>query len=545
MGRLKETSGARLLDRIRGNLERAESRTSDESGAILILALVFLVAVSLIVTALLTFVGTSLSATTSFNDQRNLEYAVTSTVNLAIQQTRTEFNANLLEASPPAPCWGPSTGTSDLTINGYTINIWCSMTWSPFSGSTRVITYSACPQNGPGQNLPDAATKNWQCAKTPLLQAIESFDDYAANTPVTSQPENCTAIKSCGQTQNQISWLWSPVVPQVTSVTSTSGSAATGVSNTTTQFTINGSGFVQGAQVNLVWETGPNPESWTFPGNIANQPETDENGVGSIVQATVNQTTVTPTQITATAPPVTTGPYFFVTVTTPSGTSAYFNFGTQTYNVFTYSPAAPTISTVAGIPTVSGGGLVTVTGSGFYNASNFATQVWFTQAGSPQAAGTNVTINASGTSLTAISPAVSSGGTWNVEVETVGGTSGQLPISLGVQQPIITGISPPSSSASPAQLTLTGANFLVGSTVWFCLTTASNVTACTSNPTGNGEIAASAVAATNGTSIAVSVPTSSMTAGSTYYPVVQLPAPYSSTPTSAFYPSPTDMFTFT
>ena len=42
----------------------------DESGAVIILALVFLVAVSLIVTGLLTFVGTSLHATGSFQNER-------------------------------------------------------------------------------------------------------------------------------------------------------------------------------------------------------------------------------------------------------------------------------------------------------------------------------------------------------------------------------------------------------------------------------------------------------------------------------------------
>jgi hypothetical protein len=538
------------------NRARAEFSASDEAGAVLVLALIFLVAVSLIVTALLTLVGTSLSATSSFNNQRNLEYAMTSTVNLAIQQTRTTFNSSLLEASPPVPCWGPTTGTSDLTINGYTINVWCSMTWSPFSGSTRVITYSACPQYVQGKTNPSDATNfGWKCGKSPLLQAIESYDDYATNSPVTAQPVNCNAINSCGQTQTQISWLWNPVVPEVASVTSTSGSAATGASNATTQFTINGSGFVQGAQVNLVWETGPNPESWTYPSNTANAPETDVNGVGTIVQATVDQSTLTSTQISATAPAVSTGPYFFVTVTTPSGTSAYFNYGTQTYNVFTYSPVSPTISTVSGLPTVSGGALITVTGSGFYNASNFATQVLFTQSSGASAQGTSVTVNPTGTSaspgalLTAISPAVSSGGTWYVQVHTVGGTSAQLPITFGVQQPIITSMSPPSSAANPALLTITGANFLSGSSVWFCLTTApaATLTKCQAGTSGGGEIAAVATVATSGTSIMASLPTTGMAVNSTYYAVVQLPAPYNTSawPPSQTYNESSDIFTFT
>ena len=49
------------------------NRAADESGAVLVLALVFLIAVSLIVTGLLTFVGTSLRDTSAFSNERNVE----------------------------------------------------------------------------------------------------------------------------------------------------------------------------------------------------------------------------------------------------------------------------------------------------------------------------------------------------------------------------------------------------------------------------------------------------------------------------------------
>jgi hypothetical protein len=536
-----------IADRLRKGIGRAgriEPETRDESGAVLILALIFLVAVSLIVTALLTFVGTSLSATTAFNSERNLEYAATSTVNLAIQQTRYTFNASLLEASPPQPCWGSNGALSNLALNGFTINVWCSMTWSPFSGATRTVTYSACPAQVPGATTqpPDWANDATTCALSPLLQAQETFDDYAPNSPVTSQPENCSVIKTCGQTQNQLSWLWRPVVPVVSSVSGASGS-----SNGGAQFTINGTGFVQGSTVNLVWQTGPNAESWTFPPNATTpQPETDENGAGTIVQATSVQVNPLGTQITATAPAVTTGPYFFVTVTTPGGTSAYQYAPTQTYQVFTYTIAAPQIATIIGSGSVTGGALVTITGSGFFNAANFATQVWFVQNGVQAAAG-NVAVNATGTSLTATSPAVSSPGTWNVQVQTIGGTSTQTAqFVMGVQAPIITSVSPSISAANPAQLTINGANFLSGSTVWFCLTTAANVSTCEASSSGAGQIAASATVASSGTSMTVSVPTTTMTAGNTYYPIVQLPTINGTTyPPSQPYNEANDIFTFT
>ena len=63
----------------------------DESGAILVLALVFLVAVSLIVVGMLSWVGTSLIATASFTNERSAETAATSAVNLAIQKFSLHF----------------------------------------------------------------------------------------------------------------------------------------------------------------------------------------------------------------------------------------------------------------------------------------------------------------------------------------------------------------------------------------------------------------------------------------------------------------------
>ena len=75
-----------------GGCPREGEFRPDESGAVLILALVFLVAVSLIVTALLTWVGTSLKDTSAFSGERSVEYAATNAVNLAVQNTRYSFD---------------------------------------------------------------------------------------------------------------------------------------------------------------------------------------------------------------------------------------------------------------------------------------------------------------------------------------------------------------------------------------------------------------------------------------------------------------------
>jgi hypothetical protein len=110
-------------------------------------------------------------------------------------------------------------------------------------------------------------------------------------------------------------------------------------------------------------------------------------------------------------------------------------------------------------------------------------------------------------------------------------------------------MSPNSSAANPALLTITGANFLSGSSVWFCLTTASasTLSKCQAGTSGGGEIAAVATVATSGTSIMASLPTTNMAVNSTYYAVVQLPAPYNTSawPPSQTYNESSDIFTFT
>src|ERR1700736_4414003 len=101
-------------ERLGREFRRANTR-QDEAGAVIILALVFLVAVSFIVIALLGWVGTSLSATTHFSNERASENAATSAVNLAIQNSRYTFTPAMVNASPPVQCWG-NTNPSSLTV---------------------------------------------------------------------------------------------------------------------------------------------------------------------------------------------------------------------------------------------------------------------------------------------------------------------------------------------------------------------------------------------------------------------------------------------
>jgi hypothetical protein len=230
-------------------------RGDDEAGSILILAMIFLVAVSLIVLALLSFVGNSFTASASFTSERTVETAATSAVNLAIQQSRITFASQMENAfggpttnSQPQACWFDSSGNPQqppaIATDGQQIDVWCSMIWQPYSSTTRTVTYSACPTS--------VTSVSWQCAAAPTLQAVEVFDDYPPGVGVPLvNPVQCNFYGYCGQSMTQVSWQWHPTVPVVTSISPTSTTIAGG-----TPLTINGTGFVPGSSVTFTDESG-------------------------------------------------------------------------------------------------------------------------------------------------------------------------------------------------------------------------------------------------------------------------------------------------
>ena len=533
-----------------------ESRQRDESGAVLVLALIFLVAVSLIVTALLTFVGTSLKSTGAFSTERNLEFATTDAVNLAIANTRYSFDANLLDAPAPQSCLSPA---YPVTGGATSVAVYCSMTWQPYdtNGYTRTITYSAC--------LSTVAAV--ACAAQPLLQAVVAFDDNPPNTLAPStNPQPCTPISSngsCGENMTQLSWQWHPTVPAVNSISTTppttppSGPATGGAT-----VTINGAGFTAGSTVNFLWESGGTPV------NPSNTDGYNPPVAASLVTTPPNSCAL-PTCLQVTSPTVQIGTTYFVTVTTPGGTSAFSS-------VFTYNPPTPVVAGLSGTVTggsVTGDSTVSIEGTGFWGSdSNHPPLVYFcpeTGGGgclaSPSNLSSGITVSApQGSSpyetITALSPPVGPNGTglYYIKVEvnnaasaltgTAAAGSGLSPpvFTYSVLVPIVTGVSPapPTTVASGGSITITGFNFVTGVTIGFCPVTATSPyysTNCVgSGAGGNNQTTNFTIVST--TQIVVTVPTS-LPAG-TYYPIVATPPYTGSSQPANPYNQPADQFVY-
>jgi hypothetical protein len=181
--------------RCKNQPHRARSR---DEGSVMILALVYLTAVSISVLALAGWSSTSVRTTVAYSSVRQLQSAARSTTELAMQNIRYSPQLNSTQnASPPVACWGTNASSGLTSIDGYSMNVWCSTVWSPTSGSTRVVTFSTC------QSTVSAAA----CATSPYLQAVVTYDDYPPGGAAAVDGP-CTDWNWCGQGMTVDSWIW-------------------------------------------------------------------------------------------------------------------------------------------------------------------------------------------------------------------------------------------------------------------------------------------------------------------------------------------------
>ena len=191
-----------------------------------------------------------------------MELAATDAVNLAIQNTRYTFDAGspnqFLNNATPELC-----ATYAVPGQASTVNVYCSMVWQPYSAEHPGLHVL-------GLQLPQSLPANAgaDCAAQPLLQAIVAFDDYPSGVAAPNpNPSPCQKISSngfCGESMTQISWQWNPVVPAITSLSSSSGPTSGG-----TTVTIQGTGFTSGETVNFVQQLSQPPSGTTYNPPVA------------------------------------------------------------------------------------------------------------------------------------------------------------------------------------------------------------------------------------------------------------------------------------
>jgi hypothetical protein len=451
-----------------------------EGGSVLILALVFLLAVSLVVGGLADLATNDLNNTAAFTTSRSMQASASSVTDLAIEGIRYAplLSTNqTLNASPPVPCWSSGSEPQLPTSVGPSVSVWCSTAWNPTSALTRVVTFSTCA----------SSLSASQCAATPLLQAVVTFDDYP---PGISVPTLALCVVYCGSSMTLNSWVWSPTLPTVTGI---NPSPATGPITGGTSVTLTGTGFVSGATVNFV-DAAP----------------------GSNVIVPASGVTVNSSKsITAVSPAVLIGTLYYVTVTTPIGTSAYGP-------TFTYSLVAPIVLAISpATGSTAGGTSVTITGTGLVSGAtvNLTEEVGGVAVSGPVVvSATSVTVS-SPITITAITPSVTAGTTYFVTVSTPSGNSAQSSAAVFTYSPLTPTVTAISSTSGPVAggtgMTVTGTGFVTGATVNF-------VKELLGIPTiPSVSIPATGVTVTGSTTINATSP--AVTSGSTYYVTVTTP----------------------
>jgi hypothetical protein len=525
--------GVQMSPPAAGDAAASSRRVRDETGASLILALLFLVVIGTVVGGIASWTSNALGNTIVFQNAAKAQSALSSATNTAIQLIRytpligdSTGATQTLNANPPSYCFGPtSPGESQVTPTlGYQVDVWCSTVWNPTSAATRVVTVSACLSSNdePGNVTPAqfAAT----CAKNPGLQTVVTFDDYSAENANLSQVA-CTSPPhgNCGSGMTISSSLIGVGSPSVSLIQTSSGPPQSGPATGGGTLTLTGTGFVAGPSG---CGSSPSAAPCSTAVNFV-----DTNAAKNIVLSGANVTVASPTSLTVTIPPATTVTTYNVVVTTPNGTSPTGGSAT----VYTYNPVTPTVTsatTASGTATGSaaGGSTIIITGAGFVSSNGGSTTVEFVDQGpggvNPTAPSGSVNVNATGTQLTATTPAISSTDlSYSVVVVTAPGGQSNLAsaptFTYSPLLPLVASASGPNgtSGAPGTQVTVTGVGFISNAN--------SNNTSVQLVPTsGNSptlNVAATAVTVTGSTSLTFAVPTGG-TLNRAYYVEVTTPS---------------------
>lgn len=183
--------------------DRRRRAARDDRGAVLILALIYIVAVSFIVGALADWAMNDLNNTTTFDSVSQLHYALSGATEAAIHDVRFSPIPSIPPsngtASPITECLG---GSTSISINGYNVAVYCSTVINLAQAATRTVTFYACQWT--------SSTNATSCASSAHLTVVVAYDDYPAvgGLLLTQQCNLVVPATPCGYGQTIEQWVW-------------------------------------------------------------------------------------------------------------------------------------------------------------------------------------------------------------------------------------------------------------------------------------------------------------------------------------------------
>lgn len=173
--------------------ERIAKRTQSEEGVTLIVALVFLLAIGMVISAIASFASTAFMTSYNLGAQRSLEANAESAVTMAIENVRYTFYS----FSSPTNCM-PSQGIYPAAAGSPNrIAVFCAS--EPSSAQVRIVNFSAC-------SVPSAATIPYtgSACSAPVLFATVSIDDLPPGAA--SSACNSSTNQTCGEALTITLW---------------------------------------------------------------------------------------------------------------------------------------------------------------------------------------------------------------------------------------------------------------------------------------------------------------------------------------------------
>ena len=257
-----------------------------ETGASLILALVFLIVASLIVVSIAGLTATGLGLTTSYATAQSMTAAADVVTEAAIQQARYDFEQATL--NNPVRCTSTQSPSNEPAVQA-----WCDTLWDYASPSTRTVIVSTCL---------NSISTGVACEVSPLLQAIVVFDDYPTAYSESSclpvSPLNPVQNTTCGEQMSLNSWAFNVSPPVVTGVVTTPPGQNI---CTSSPIVVTGTGFAPNPTVEFV-------SASLFSNNV-------------VFDATV--VSATSTSINAVSPTLPANDSYYVVVVGSTGANAY------------------------------------------------------------------------------------------------------------------------------------------------------------------------------------------------------------------------------